>query len=47
MIRRKLNYKVVILNGLENNNKKRLGIIGSSWWEILHKPKPKPRTLCL
>ena len=28
------------------NNKKRLGIIGSSWWQILHKPNPKPRTLC-
>ena len=23
-----------------------LGIIGSSWWQILHKPNPKPRTLC-
>jgi len=31
---------------VENNNKKRLGIMGSSWWQILHKPNPKPRTLC-
>jgi len=25
------------------NNKKRLGIIGSSWWQIIHKPNLKPR----
>jgi len=30
MIRRDLNCKVEIFNGFENNNKKRLGIIGSS-----------------
>jgi len=46
MIRRELNCKVGIFSGFENDNKKRLGIIGSSWRQILHKPNPKPRTLC-
>jgi len=31
MIRREINFKVGIFKGFENNNKKRLGIIGSSW----------------
>ena len=46
MIRREINFKVGIFKGFENNNKKRLGIIGSSWWQILHKPNPTPRNLC-
>lgn len=31
---------------VENNNKKRFEIIGSSWWQILHKPNPKSRIVC-
>ena len=31
---------------VEKLGKKRLGIIGPSWWQTLHKPNPKPRTLC-
>jgi len=38
--------KVGIFNGLKTKNKKRLGIIGSSWWQTLYKPNPKPITLC-
>jgi len=38
--------KLIFLTVENNNNKKRLGIIGSSWWQTLHKPNPKPRTLC-
>jgi len=39
--------KLGFLTVKQNNNKKHLGIIiGPSGWQTLHKPNPKPRTLC-